>query len=82
MGEPLVPRGVVVEKVLPQTNSKPFAFTCGSDGMTYGTENGVGKIIEVNPPTAAIVTQLAILSGAASAPMGHSDRIRWQCLFR
>ena len=38
--------------------------------MAYGTENGVGKIVKVNPATAAIVKQFTILSGPASAPMG------------
>ena len=70
-----------MEKVLPQTNSKPFAFTCGSDGTAYGTENGVGKIIEVNPATAAIVKQFAILSGAASAPMGIATRFDGKVYF-
>jgi virginiamycin B lyase len=62
--------GVVVESVLPQSNSKPFAFTCGSDGMAYGTENGVGKIAQVNPGTTKLIRQFAIPSGPRSAPMG------------
>jgi streptogramin lyase len=66
----LTTAGVVVEKALPQANSKPFAFTCGGDGMAYGTENGVGKIVKVNPATTTLVKQFAILSGPASAPMG------------
>lgn len=66
----LTTTGVVVERVLPQANSKPFAFTCGGDGMAYGTENAVGKIVKVNPATTTLVKQFAILSGATSAPMG------------
>jgi virginiamycin B lyase len=62
--------GVVVEKVLPQANSKPFAFTCGGDGMAYGTENAIGKIVKVNPATTTLVKQFSILSGPTSAPMG------------
>ena len=62
--------GTIVERALPQSNSKPFAFTCGGDGMAYGTENGVGKIAQVDPATTTLVKQFAIPSGRTSAPMG------------
>lgn len=62
--------GTVIERVLPQSNSKPFAFTCGRDGMAYGTENGVGKIAQVDTATTTLVKQFAIPSGRTSAPMG------------
>jgi virginiamycin B lyase len=62
--------GTVVERVLPQSSSKPFGFTCGGDGMAYLTENGVGKIAQVNPATTTLVKQFLIPSGRTSAPMG------------
>ena len=62
--------GMVVERVLPQNNSKPFAFTCGSDGLAYGTLNGIGAIVQVDPIKTTLLKQFAIPSGRASAPMG------------
>ena len=66
----LTTQGIVVERVLPQSSSKPFGFTCGGDGMAYLTENGVGKIAQVNPATTTLVKQFLIPSGRTSAPMG------------
>lgn len=66
----LSPAGVVVERVLPQASSKPFAFSCGSDGMAYGTENGVGKIAQVDTATTTLLQEFSIPSGRKSAPMG------------
>jgi virginiamycin B lyase len=66
----LTTSGVLVERLLPENNSKPFAFTCGTDGLAYGTLNGIGKIVQVDPASTGLLKQFAIPSGRASAPMG------------